>query len=219
MKSIKRMVVMTMVLLAALSFARAETILMDPTTNNGDFQDGSVSQWSSSGQPGWSSTSPSSTYTKASNASAWEYNAHNDTQWINVYAGYVLTSDVIGQATDGMEYYLGAAMDAVVAAGTSTASLIATDGSTEVTIVSVSGPGYGRIDVTGGKGLALPWYDDTSAPVSGVDGWDLFVQYSYTDYASWGAVDDIRVTEVPEPATLGLLSMGGLGMFVRRKRK
>lgn len=34
----------------------------------------------------------------------------------------------------------------------------------------------------------------------------------------WGGMDDVKVQVVPEPATMALLGIGGLGLLVRRKR-
>ena len=59
------------------------------------------------------------------------------------------------------------------------------------------------------------------APISSVT---FYTASAYSNTLGYGGtkdvyVDDILVTWVPEPATVGLIAAGGLGMLLRRRRR
>ncbi|NLW87020.1 MAG: PEP-CTERM sorting domain-containing protein [Planctomycetes bacterium] len=86
-----------------------------------------------------------------------------------------------------------------------------------------------RIDGQWGEWTTSAWFDPTAAAL-GVNAlasdwkntWNestyLYLeQNGRTSYTRTIYVDDVLVTGVPEPATMGLLLLGSMGVFVRRR--
>jgi len=81
------------------------------------------------------------------------------------------------------------------------------------------------VEVEKAQSAALPYRSwvktsDSAGPISGgAVGKAIVVslEYGSGDYGEPAWVDDVIVTEVPEPATIGLVALGGLALLRRRK--
>ena len=94
-------------------------------------------------------------------------------------------------------------------------------GTTLCTIVLdlTPGGGYNGSDNFG----TATYYDGTTATpstgsytfTSAID----FVAIGMTDWVGTGTVADLTLTQVPEPATMSLIAIGGLGVLLKRRRR
>jgi hypothetical protein len=97
---------------------------------------------------------------------------------------------------------------------------------------NISWPGIKEMEVYWGDGLVDRLFFDTTGKTATDMGWEYhaytveasgtttrlaFVDIDRTDGYYGSALDDVSVT--PEPATLSLVALGGLGLLARRRRR
>ncbi|MGH7938724.1 MAG: PEP-CTERM sorting domain-containing protein, partial [Bryobacteraceae bacterium] len=95
----------------------------------------------------------------------------------------------------GIEYHLEGLLNGTVVASDS---------------FTIAGDGSGRDD---------PTFQSMSLGGAEFDQLHLFAQYDGQYSAPRGMIDDLRITAVPEPGSLALLVLGGVGLFAWRTRR